>query len=288
LVVVISERAAALAAAADASAEPTPHTVERGSRVTVLDNGYVRLVDWMGDDLSVTNAARASYMKEANKLRPADERLIAFLSEHGHMSPFRHAVVQLEIKAPLMVARQWFKYRIGAAHTPDSAELLGTEVPEALLWQGQGDDGGSGWGDLLQGRNEASRRYVTLLPEFYVPAVDAWRGKPENSKQGSGDAVPNALGAEATRRLLQTIERGVADYEWALENGICAEQARLFLPAYGLFTVWRWTVSIQGVAHFLSQRLGDDAQVEIQRYAEAVRDLAMPIFPQSLPRLLKH
>ncbi|MGH2354922.1 MAG: FAD-dependent thymidylate synthase, partial [Chloroflexota bacterium] len=262
-------------------------TVERGSVVPVLDRGYVRLVDWMGDDLSVTNAARASYMKEAKKLRPADERLIGFLAEHGHMSPFRHAVVQLEIKAPLMVARQWFKYRIGAAHSPDTAELLGSEVPEALLWAGQGDDGGSGSGDLLQGRNEASRRYVTLPPEFYVPAVDAWRSKPESSKQGSGAPVADGVGAEAMRRLLATIERGVADYEWALANGICAEQARLFLPAYGLMTVWRWTASVQAVAHFLKQRLGDDAQLEIQRFAEAVRDLTLPLFPHSLPRLLR-
>ena len=246
----------------------------------------MRLVDWMGDDLTVANAARASYMKEATELRPADQRLIAFLAEHGHLSPFRHAVVQLEIKACVMVARQWFKYRIGAAHTPDTAELLGTEVPEALLWAGQGDDGGAGWGDLLQARNEASRRYVTLPPEFYVPGVDAWRGRPEYAKQGSGDSVGGTTGAEATQRLLRAVERGVEDYEWALAQGICAEQARLFLPAYGLLTVWRWTASLQAVAHFLTQRLGEDAQGEMRRYAEAVRELVVPLFPHSLPRLL--
>lgn len=269
------------------TATATAMTVERGSTITFLERSYVRLVDWMGDDLSVTNAARASYMKEAKKLRPADERLISFLADHGHMSPFRHAMVQLEVKAPLMTARQVFKYRIGAAHSPDTAELLGIEVPEALLWGGQGDDGGSGAGDLLQGRNEASRRYITLPPEFYVPAAGSWRSTPENSKQGSGAPVAVEVGGEAVRRLLATIERGVADYEWALEHGICAEQARLFLPAYGLLTVWRWTASLQGVAHFLKQRLRDDAQVEIQRLAEAVRDLTLPLFPHSLPRLLQ-
>lgn len=261
--------------------------MERGTTITLLERGYVRLGDWMGDDLSVTNAARASYMKEAKELRPADERLISFLADHGHMSPFRHAMVQLEIKAPLMVARQWFKYRVGAAHSPDSVEFLGTEIPEALLWAGQGDDGGSGTGDLLQGRNEASRRYVTLPPEFYVPAPEAWRGKPEKSKQGSGPPVGVDVGAEAVRRLLAVVEQGIANYEWALEQGICAEQARLFLPAYGLMTVWRWTASLQAVAHFLKQRLGDDAQVEIQRYAVAVRDLTLPLFPHSLARLLQ-
>ncbi|NDF94677.1 MAG: thymidylate synthase (FAD), partial [Proteobacteria bacterium] len=83
----------------------------------------------MGDDLSVTNAARASYMKETTAFRAADERLIAFLASNGHHSPFRHATVSLEIKAPIMIARQWFKYRVGAAHTPDSAEFLGIEMP---------------------------------------------------------------------------------------------------------------------------------------------------------------
>lgn len=259
----------------------------RGRSIAVLNRGYVRLVDYMGDDLSVTNAARASYMKAANRLRPADERLIGYLADHGHTSPFRHAVVQLEIKAPLMVGRQWYKYRIGSSHSPDTAELLGVDVPEALLWTGQGDDGGSGWGDLMQGRNEASRRYVTLPPEFYVPDVDAWRSRPENSKQGSGTPVALDVGHEATRRLLATTERGIADYEWALAQGICAEQARLFLPAYGLMTVWRWMASIQAIAHFLKQRLGDDAQREIVEYAQAVRELIEPLFPYSLPRLLR-
>ncbi|NDE76392.1 MAG: thymidylate synthase (FAD), partial [Proteobacteria bacterium] len=83
----------------------------------------------MGDDLSVTNAARASYMKETTAFRAADERLIAFLASNGHHSPFRHATVSLEIKAPIMIARQWFKYRVSAAHTPDSAEFLGIEMP---------------------------------------------------------------------------------------------------------------------------------------------------------------
>ncbi|HEX2184264.1 MAG TPA: FAD-dependent thymidylate synthase [Chloroflexota bacterium] len=262
-------------------------TVERGKTIAVLNLGYCRLVDWMGDDLSVTNAARASYMKEVKKLRPADERLIGYLAEHGHTSPFRHAMVQLELKAPFMVARQWFKYRVGSAHSADTVELLGIEIPEALLWLGQGDDGGSGFGDLLQGRNEASRRYVTLAPEFYVPEATAWRSKPEQSKQGSGAPVPEPVGREAMRRLLETIERGVEGYEWALANGICAEQARLFLPAYGLMTVWRWTASVQGVAHFLKQRLADDAQAEIQQYARAVRDLVLPLFPHSLPRLMR-
>ncbi len=265
----------------------------RGQRVTVLDIGYVRLVDWMGDDLSVTNAARASYMKETTAFRAADERLIAFLASNGHHSPFRHATVSLEIKAPIMIARQWFKYRVGAAHTPDSAEFLGIELPavfaEALGWRGQGDDGGDGSGDLLHARNEASRRYVTLPPEFYVPGLPttpAWRSRPENSKQGSGGPVDDVTAAEATTRLQSLIVQGLEHYDWALASGICAEQARLFLPAYGLHTVWRWTASVQAISHFLTQRLNEDAQGEIQAYAHAVRTLVTPLFPNALKALI--
>jgi thymidylate synthase (FAD) len=265
----------------------------RGQRLTVLIDGYVRLVDWMGDDLSVVNAARASFMKEATSFRAPDERLVAYLARHGHHSPFRHAVVSLEIKAPLMVARQWFKYRVGAAHTPDSAEMLGVPIPpelaSALGWVGQGDDGGDGSGDLMQARNEASRRYVTLPPEFYIPDAKTgspWRAKPENSKQGSSGTVAPEVDQEATARLTSLIAESIRHYDWALASGISAEQARLFLPAYALHTVWRWTASVQAVAHFISQRLGDDAQREIQAYARALTTLVTPLFPHALGTLV--
>ena len=225
---------------------------------------------------------RPGHMKETKKLRPADERLISFLAEHGHMSPFRHAMVQGD-QGPLMVARQWFKYRIGAAHTPDTAEYLGLEVPQALLWGGQGDDGGSGAGDLLQGRNEASRRYVTLPPEFYVPAADAWRSTPEDSKQGSeraGDGQrggdPPPAGHHRARHRRVRVGPGAGDLR----------RAGAPLPA-GLRPDDRVALDLLGAGRgaLLKQRLGDDAQAEIRRYAEAVRDLTQPLFPHSLARL---
>lgn len=255
--------------------------------VLVGNDGYVKLVDWMGGDISAVNAARASYMKEVREMRPADERLLSFLSENGHTSPFRHAFVTVEIKAPIMVARQWFKYRVGSAHTGDTAELLGIEIPPeflaAIAWGGQGDDGAHGFGDLLQGRNEASRRYITLHPDFYIPSI--WRGAPASSKQGSSGAVPENISSEATKRLLEITSAALDAYEWALSAGICAEQARLFLPAYSLYTVWRWTASLQSLQHFLSQRLGHDAQSEIREYAEAVLRVTEPIFPASLKKI---
>ncbi|MGM1044734.1 MAG: FAD-dependent thymidylate synthase [Bacillota bacterium] len=224
--------------------------------ISVLDKGYVRLVDVMGSDLSVVNAARVSYAKESKELSERDIKLIKFLAREGHTSPFRHAFMQFEVYAPLMVARQWWKYIVGSDHTMDS------------------------W-------NESSRRYITEEPTFYIPKLDEWRSKPENSKQGSGDIVRFEIGEEATKRLIESIDKQVADYEWALDNNICAEQARLFLPAYGMYVRWYWSTSLQSACNFLAQRLEHDAQKEIQLYAKAVLEHVEKSFPVSIKELIK-
>ncbi|WP_340028967.1 FAD-dependent thymidylate synthase [Paenibacillus sp. FSL H7-0940] len=231
------------------------------AKINVLDNGYVRLVDAMGTDLTPVNAARVSYAKESQVLTERDVRLIKFLARENHTSPFRHAIAQFEVYAPLMVARQWFKYIVGSAHQ-------------------------EGTGDSLDAWNESSRRYITEEPVFYVPAADEWRSAPENSKQGSGDVVPLPLGASLSADLVEYIDDGISRYEEALKLGICAEQARLFLPAYGMYVRWYWTASLQSVAHFLAQRLEHDAQVEIQAYAKAVLSLIEARFPVSIGELL--
>lgn len=229
----------------------------------VLDEGYVRLVDHMGSDLTVVNSARVSYAKESKELTERDMKLIRFLAREGHTSPFRHAILQFELYAPLMVARQWWKYVIGSTHQ-------------------------EGTGDSLEAWNESSRRYVTEEPVFYIPKPYEWRSKPENSKQGSGDIVHEVIGREAFVRLIDTVEAGMANYEWAINQGICAEQARLYLPAYGLYVRWYWTASLQSVAHFLNQRLEHNAQKEIQLYAKAILSLAEAVFPVALDALTKN
>ncbi|PWA08636.1 FAD-dependent thymidylate synthase [Pueribacillus theae] len=226
------------------------------TKINVLDKGYVRLVDCMGDDTTIVNAARVSYDKQTDELSDKDKRLIKFLATHEHTSPFRHATLQFEVYAPLMVARQWWKYVVGSNHTMEA------------------------W-------NESSRRYVTEEPEFYVPGSKSWRSAPNNSKQGSGKPVDDDLGMDALHRLMDTVFRGEQNYRWALENGICAEQARLFLPAYGMYVRWYWTASLQSVAHFINQRVESDAQKEIQEYAHAVKELALEKFPVSLSELIK-
>lgn len=234
-------------------------------KIDVLNKGYVRLVDKLGDDLKPVNAAKVSYNRESKQFGEREEKLLKFLGREDHTSPFRHALLQFEVYAPLMVARQWWKYIIGSGHKEFNENL---------------QDPFTAW-------NESSRRYVTEEPEFYIPGINEWREAPENSKQGSGDFVEIETGAALTAQLMNHVENGVRMYEKALEQGIAAEQARLFLPAYGLYVRWYWTASLQGVAHFLNQRLAHDAQKEIQLFAKAVYDLSIKEFPVALNELVK-
>ena len=230
------------------------------NKIECLDKGYVILHEVMGSDLTVVNSARVSYDKASAELTEKDIRLIKFLAKHGHTSPFRHATLQFEVYAPLMVARQHFKYLVGSSFQEPS-------------------------GDNMTAWNESSRRYITEEPTFYIPRQGEWRSAPENSKQGSGDPLPTDDG-QWTALLMEYAEEGVALYEQAIKEGICAEQARLFLPAYGMYVRYYWTASLQSVAHFLNQRLSHDAQVEITEYAKAIYELASEKFPVSIGELV--
>ena len=220
------------------------------TKINVLDEGYVRLVDTLGDDASVVNAARVSYDKEIEVLEERDEKLMVWLWENEHTSPFRHAALTFEVYAPLFVARQWWKYAVASSHVDDQ----------------------NGW-------NESSRRYITENEEFYVPLPDQWRSKPENSKQGSGEPVDVEVGQKHFDSLIDIIGAGTEAYHKAMDDGIAPELARLFLPAYGMYVRWRWTTSLHGAMHFIRQRVEHDAQKEIQDYAKAVKDLVAEAFP---------
>lgn len=232
-------------------------TIEQ-RKIDVISNGYVRLLDVMGDDLSVVNNARASYDRESTELNDKDKRLISFLAREGHLAPFRHPRLQFEVYAPLVIARQWWRYAIDSAHIED----------------------GTPW-------SESSRRYITEKTEFYLPSASEWRSKPENSKQGSGEPLPVEAGIKWTQALEQAYQSGEASYEAALEAGIAPEQARLFLPAYGLMVRWRYTASLQAISHMLNQRLANDSQYEFQQYARAILELVKPHFPVSIDALTK-
>jgi thymidylate synthase (FAD) len=221
-------------------------------KISVLDKGYVRLVDTLGNDLSVANAARVSYDKQSSEMSERDAKLIKFLWDERHTSPFRHAAMTFEVYAPLFVARQWWKHAVASTHLDDQ----------------------NGW-------NESSRRYITENEEFYVPEAHQWRSKPANSKQGSGEPIMEGKGNYFTSALNSYIEQGEELYQRAMDQEVAPELARLFLPAYGMYVRWRWTVSLHGVLTFLDQRLPQDAQYEIREYAEAVKQLTKDTFPHT-------
>ena len=223
-------------------------------KINVLDKGYIVLHDVLGDDRTVANAARVSFDKKSEELTEGDKRLIRYLAREGHDSPFRHTTLQFEVYAPLMIARQWFKYIVGSDHTMDA------------------------W-------NESSRRYITENEEFYIPQANEWRSYPDNVKQGSGEPLPDAQGAVLTQELLDYIEEGERLYNEAMEKGVAPEQARLFLPSYGMMVRWYWTGSLQSVAHLIKQRTAVDSQYEFQQYAQAVKTLASDKFPVSIAAL---
>lgn len=222
-------------------------------KIGVLDKGYVRLINTMGNDLEVANAARVSYDKRSEEMSERDDKLIDFLWKEEHTSPFRHCVMSFEVYAPLMVARQHWKYAVASTFVDDQ----------------------NGW-------NESSRRYITEEPEFYIPQAHKWRSAPENSKQGSGEDLSAAVGQSLSALLAEHTYKAELLYNKAINDGVAPEQARLFLPAYGMYVRYRWTTSLHGVMHFLQQRLAHDSQAEIQAYAKAVYELANAKFPKSI------
>ena len=150
----------------------------------------IELIDVMGNDLSVVNAARVSYSKTKKSFEQSDEKLIKYLAEHNHWSPFAHASLQFRIKAPIFVARQLVKHQVG------------------LVW------------------NEVSRRYVDFPPELYKP--ETWRGRPKNSKQGSDGEIK--LDQTIEYSMESAMESCLITYNTLLEKGVAPEQARMVLP----------------------------------------------------------
>ena len=216
--------------------------------IQVLDRGFVRLVDTMGGDLSVVNAARVSYGKRKETFEEGDTKLIRFLAEHEHTSPFRHACLQFHVKAPIFVFRQWMKHQVGCS-----------------------------W-------NEISGRYVEFPEdEFHVPAT--FRQQAKVNKQGSLGEIEPANREAALAAYTSSCKTSVASYKQLLALGVCREQARCVLPL-GLYSEVYWTTSLQAAAHFIRLRSEEHAQWEIQEYARAVRSLIEDRFPASLAALL--
>jgi thymidylate synthase (FAD) len=233
-----------------------------GSIETLADGvGFVALVDRMQVDhaLKVVNAARISYDKRKDAFDERDRKLGRFLWEHGHTSPYRHSFYTFHWKAPLFVFRQAFKYQVGSGWREYSVngETVSLEVFDVLF----DTDKGCSW-------NEVSGRYVQWTPEFFVPR--AFRGNPPHGNKQASLDLPDTFDHEAEHdAMLAECNAAYALYEARIARGVAKEIARMCLPQ-NLYSQAYWTVSLQGVMHFLEQRLQPDAQHEIRAYAEGV------------------
>ena len=204
--------------------------IAQGS-IPVLDHGFVRLDDAMADDLSVVNGARVSFARHKTEMDDSDAGLIRFLMRERHGTPFEHNSFRFHIRAPIFVAREWFRHRIGSF-------------------------------------NEFSMRYAKATEDFYVPAPEDVRS--QVGKPGAYSFEPvEAEVAEATREELKAVyEAAYSAYERLVELGVARELARAALPV-GAYTEFFWTINARALMNFLSLRNSETAQREIRRYAEA-------------------
>ena len=236
-----------------------------GSIETLDDQiGFIALVDRMESDhaLKVVNSARISYEKNKDSFEEKDTALCKFLWEHGHTSPYRHSFYTFHWKAPLFVFRQAFKYQIGSGwrEYEVEGETVSLEVFDVFF----DTDKGCSW-------NEISGRYVQWTPEFYVPS--RMRANPPHGNKQASVHLGADFDHEAEKALMQAeCEDAFRRYTERIDHGVAKETARMCLPQ-NLYTQAYWTVSLQGVLHFLEQRLKKDAQFEIRRFAEAVYEL---------------
>ena len=209
----------------------------------------VELIDHMGTDASVVNAARVSFGKRIKEMTEGDTKLIKYLAKHNHWSPFGHASLQFRIKAPVFVARQLVKHQVG------------------LVW------------------NEISRRYVDTEPEFYE--VDKWRGKPVDKKQGSDEENTIEWVDRNTRTgALQLAVENIAltNYKRMLDAGVAPEQARMILPQ-SMMTEWYWSGTLYAFARVCNLRCASDAQYETRIVANLINKECGKLFPISWTEL---
>ena len=199
--------------------------------VQVLDHGFVRLDDAMADDLSVVNGARVSFARRKEEMDESDAGLIRFLMREKHGTPFEHNSFRFHIRAPIFVAREWFRHRVGSF-------------------------------------NEFSMRYAKATDEFYVPAAEDVRSQVGKPGAYSFEPVSEDV-AETTQEELKAVYQAAYEtYERLVELGVARELARCVLPV-GAYTEFYWTVNARSLMNFVSLRASGTAQREIRRYAEA-------------------
>jgi thymidylate synthase (FAD) len=229
--------------------------------------GFISIVDRMKNDaaLKVVNAARISYSKVRYEMEEKDINLVKFLLAHSHTSPFRHSYYTFHVKAPLFTLRQWIKYQVGS--TWRKYEVDGNPVSVEMFDLMYDTDKGCSW-------NEVSGRYAPFKPEFYIPMM--MRANPPHGNKQASVVLGSDFDHSAARiKMFNECEAAYKAYEERIESGIAKEIARMMLPQ-NIYTEAYWTVSLQGVLHFLQQRLHPDAQFEIQRAANSIYTLVCP------------
>lgn len=209
-------------------------------KIDVLDRGWVELQDMMGDDLSIVNAARVSYLNDSGG-EEEDKRLLFHLVQKRHTTPFEQVEFKFRVKAPVLVWWQWVRHR---------------------TWS----------------YNAQSGRYIDFeKDDFYLPTE--WRKQASFNKQGSDGLVNESISKYTSDVLENVYKKSFEYYQTALKSGIAKEQARLFLPAWGLYYVWVCKVDAHNLMHFLKLRMSKNAQYEIGQYALAIYE----IFKEKLP-----
>lgn len=210
----------------------------------VLDHGFVRVVDYMGDDAAICQAARVSYGRGTKSVQN-DEGLIRYLMRHWHSTPFEMCEIKLHVKLPVFVARQWIRHRTANV-------------------------------------NEYSARYSILDREFYIPAPDHVAAQSEINNQGRGAALEGEEAARVLEILKSDSNRAYDNYESMIsqddQQGLARELARMNLPA-NIYTQWYWKVDLHNLFHFLRLRADSHAQYEIRVYADAICDMVADWVP---------
>lgn len=221
---------------------PTTPEADRfiGVKRPVLDHGFVVLVDYMGNDAAIVQAARVSYGQGTKSLRD-DRGLIRYLMRHQHTTPFEMVELKLLVRLPIFVARQWIRHRTASV-------------------------------------NEYSARYSVVPDEFDVPAPEEIRRQSSRNRQGGSTPVPPA-DADRFRTELERVSRDAYRvYSEALAAGVARETARLVLPL-NYYTQWYWKTDLWNLFHFLRLRLDPHAQEEIRKFAAEVATIAQAVAP---------
>jgi len=214
-----------------------------GKRIDCLDKGFVRLIDVMGDDAAIVQAARVSYGSGTKKVLE-DRGLIRYLLRHAHTTPFEMVEFKFHVKLPIFVARQWIRHRTANV-------------------------------------NEYSGRYSEMKDEFYTPNPNDIRPQSVLNKQGrSEETLSDGMAEQAANAFKAGQDEAYAQYQEFLEQGIAREIARINLPVSN-YTEWYWKIDLHNLFHFLRLRIDSHAQYEIRVFAEAIAELVKPFVPHA-------